>query len=174
MEHFPLMARFNEWVNGRVDGAVAELPEKAYRADEGLFFGSAHNTLNHILAVDRMWTARIEGVAHGLTSLKQILYDDFDTLQAARKEEDGRFIRLVDGMDAAALNRAIRYTRMIGTGEEEIRTAHILPTLFNHQTHHRGQVTVVLTRYGIEYPPLDVAFFLDDIGLAGPPGTLPD
>ena len=172
MDHIPLMARFNEWVNRRVYGAVTELPEAAYRADEGLFFGSVHNTLNHILVVDRMWTARIEGVAHGISSLKQKLHDDFDALRAARAEEDGRFVRLVDGMDAAALDRLVRYTRMIGTGEEEMRTAHILLTLFNHQTHHRGQVTVVLTRHGIEYPPLDVAFFLDDAGLAGPPGTL--
>ena len=38
MEHIPLMARFNEWVNGRLYGAVAELPESAHHADEGLFF----------------------------------------------------------------------------------------------------------------------------------------
>ena len=156
MEHIPLMARFNEWVNGRVYGAAAALPASVYRADEGLFFGSVHNTLNHILAVDRMWIARIEGVPHGLTSLNPILHDDFDTLRAARVDEDAGFIRLVDGMDAATLNRPVRYTRMIGTGEEEIRAAHILLTLFNHQTHHRGQVTAVLARHGIEYPPLDV------------------
>ena len=70
------------------------------------------------------------------------------------------------------LNRPVRYTRMIGTGEEEMRTAHILLTLFNHQTHHRGQVTAVLARHRIEYPPLDVGFFLHDLGQSGPPGTL--
>ena len=59
-----------------------------------------------------MWIARIKGVPHGLTSLNPILYDDFDTLRAARVEEDAGFIRLVDGMDAAALNRPVRYTRM--------------------------------------------------------------
>ena len=172
MDYFPLMARFNAWVNRRVYDAVADLPDAAYRANEGLFFGSVHNTLNHILLVDRIWLARIDGVAYGFTSLDQILYPDFEPLRAARIVEDERFVRLVDGMDLAACNRVVRYRRMLGTGEEESRAGHILMTLFNHQTHHRGQVTTVLSRHGIEYPPLDVGFFLDDIGEAGPPGTL--
>jgi uncharacterized damage-inducible protein DinB len=60
------MARFNEWANQRLYGSVADLPEREYRADRGLFFGSVHRTLNHILVVDRIWTRRIEGEPHGI------------------------------------------------------------------------------------------------------------
>jgi uncharacterized damage-inducible protein DinB len=172
MNHLPLMARFNAWVNERLYNSVAELPEAAYREDRGAFFGSVHHTLNHILVVDRLWTGRIEGSDRGVRALDQILYDDFESLRAARREEDRRLIALVDGLDEARLAAPVRYTRIIGEGEEEVRCGHILITLYNHQTHHRGQVHALLTQNGIVPPPLDVVFFLDEAGEAGPPGTV--
>lgn len=66
MNHFPLMARFNQWANQRLYGSVAALSEEQYRAERGLFFGSVHRTLNHILVVDRIWTRRIDGEPHGI------------------------------------------------------------------------------------------------------------
>lgn len=56
----------------------------------------------------------------------------------------------------------MRYRRIIGSVEGQTRCSHILITLFNHQTHHRGQVHAALTQSGIEPPPLDVVFFLDE------------
>ncbi len=166
MDHFPLMARFNAWVNGRVYDCAAGLADEAYRKDRGAFFGSIHNTLNHLLVVDRLWTRRIEGVDHGVRALDEILYDDFEGLRAARIEEDGHLIALVDGLSADALRAPVRYTRIIGPGPQETRCDHILITLFNHQTHHRGQVHAMLTQAGVAPPPLDVVYFLEEVGLS--------
>ncbi len=55
MDHFPLMARFNQWVNAQFYDCVAQLSDADYRADRGAFFGSIHQTLNHLLVVDRLW-----------------------------------------------------------------------------------------------------------------------
>ncbi len=172
MNHLPLMARFNRWANTRVYACVAGLDEEAYRRDRGAFFGSIHHTLNHLLVVDRLWTARIQDRESGIESLDQILFDDFESLKAAREEEDDRFIALVDGLSDAELEAPVRYRRIIGDGVEEARAGHILITLLNHQTHHRGQVHAMLTQAGVTPPPLDVIFYLDEIGEAGPPGTV--
>jgi len=96
MSQFPLMARFNEWANARLYGAVARLSEEDYRTDRGLFFGSVHRTLNHLLVVDRIWTRRIEGVPHGIASLDALLHDSFSALKDARIDEDRRLIRQVE------------------------------------------------------------------------------
>ena len=90
MDHFPMMARFNGWVNEKIYAEVAKLDDVTYRADSGLFFGSLHATLNHIMVVDRLWTGRVEGIDRGVKSLNQILHDDFASLQKARREEDAR------------------------------------------------------------------------------------
>ena len=166
MNHLPLMAGFNAWANARLYDAVSGLSESANKKDRKAFFGSIHNTLNHLLVVDRLWTARIEGVDHGIRSLDQILYADFDSLRAAREAEDQQIIALVDGLSEAQLRTPAAYRRIIGTGTEHTRRDHILITLFNHQTHHRGQVHTMLTQAGVFPPPLDVIYYLEDKGVS--------
>jgi uncharacterized damage-inducible protein DinB len=122
--------------------------------------------------VDRLWTGRIRGRDRGIHALDQVLYDDFAELSAARIDEDRQLIELVDGLSADDLVAPVRYSRIIGSGLEEVRAGHVLLTLFNHQTHHRGQVHVLLTQADILPPPLDVVFYLEEVGAAGPPGTL--
>ena len=172
MHHFPLMAQFNEWANARLYDCVARLPGDDYRRDAGIFFGSIHATLNHLLLVDRLWCARIEEAEHGFASLTEILYDDLKSLRAARVAEDAGIVALVDSLSAEDMGRPVRYRRMIGSGTEETRIGHILATVFNHQTHHRGHVTAVVSQCGVEPPPLDVIYYLEEIGESGDAGTV--
>ncbi len=88
MNNIALMARFNAWANDRLYGCVAGISEAACREDRRAYFGSIHNTLNHLLVVDRLWTCRLKETDHGIESLDQILYGDFESLRAARKTED--------------------------------------------------------------------------------------
>lgn len=173
MQDFPLLTRFNAWVNRRLYDSVALLPETDYRAERGVFFGSVHRTLNHLLVVDRLWTRRIAGVEHGIASLRQELCTDFADLRAARESEDARMIELVDGLDAAALDSWRSYRVVLGAGFERTRVRGILLTMFNHQTHHRGQVHALLTQSGIEPPALDVIFFLEEAGIGALPAEGP-
>jgi uncharacterized damage-inducible protein DinB len=165
VNNIALMARFNAWVNKRLYDCVAGLSDADYRKDRRAYFGSIHNTLNHLLVVDRSWTSRIKGVAHGLKSLNQILYDDFDSLRAAREAEDAALIELVDRLSDEELRSPVTYSRMAGDGSFTTRCDHILITLFNHQTHHRGQIHAMLTQQDIDPPPLDVIYFLQEAGL---------
>ena len=114
--------------------------------------------------VDRLWTSRIKGVEHGITSLKQTLFDDFAALRAARGPEDDRLIELVDGLGDEQLTAPVTYRRIAGDDDEQMRADHILITLYNHQTHHRGQITCMLTQAGVDPGDLDVIDFLDDGG----------
>jgi uncharacterized damage-inducible protein DinB len=160
VNNIALMARFNAWVNERVYDCIAGLTDADYRKDRKAYFGSIRNTLNHLLVVDRAWTCRIKGVDHGIRSLDQILYDDFETLRAARKIEDAALIELVEGLSDEELKRPITYRPMSLEGSFTNRCDRILITLFNHQTHHRGQIHTMLTQQDIDLPPLDVIVFL--------------
>jgi uncharacterized damage-inducible protein DinB len=168
MSHFPLMARFNEWVNQRVYDCVAQIPDDAYRADRKAFFGSIHRTLNHLLVVDRLWTGRITGDDRGIRSLDQLLYDEFAALRAAREEEDRQLIALVDRLEREGTARPVEYGTISDGNPRRMRARidHILLGLFNHQTNHRGQVNTMLTQQGIVTPDLDVIYYLHEIGEA--------
>lgn len=160
MNNYVLMARFNSWVNDRIYACVAGLPEDSYRADQGAFFGSVHGTLNHLLLVDRLWTARLQGTIEKFSSLAQILYDDLPSLTEARKAEDQRLIDLVESYSDADLKGEVTFTMMSQPGDMTMRRDHILLTLYNHQTHHRGQIHCLLTQCDLATPDLDLPIYL--------------
>jgi uncharacterized damage-inducible protein DinB len=158
MSQYRTLARFNRWANEHIYGCVAELPEAAYRDDRGAFFGSVHNTLNHILVLDKLWRGRLQDRDLGVRTLDQILCDDFEALRAERILEDDQLIALVDELSEDDLAAPLVYQSVDGN-TYEVPVGLILNTLFNHQTHHRGQIHCLLTQSGLTIPPLDILFF---------------
>lgn len=151
-------ARYQIWANKKVYDACALLPPDAVHRDCGLYFGSVANTLNHVLLVDRLWMARIEGKSWKWLPLDTVLYPDFDVLRRVHREEDGRILGYVTGCD---LKRTITYADSKGT-TYSLGLPHILYHLFNHQTHHRGHIHTGLKNLGIEPPELDYIYYIRD------------
>jgi uncharacterized damage-inducible protein DinB len=155
---FRTLGDFNAWVNERLYDSCAQLSKDDYTRERKAFFGSIHRTLNHILVVDQLWRGRIEGWTPTIRSLADIPHENFNGLRAAREAEDGALKTLVGGLDEKRLERAVRYVFLDGTPAEAPLDL-LLITLFNHQTHHRGQVHVMLTQSSITPPPLDILDF---------------
>jgi uncharacterized damage-inducible protein DinB len=165
VDHYRLMARFNRWVNAELYGTVATLSQAAYVAERGAFFGSIARTLNHQLVVDRLWFNRFfDAVPEDFTGLDQVLHDDFDDLHAARVAADRWIVEVVDGLAADDLERAYEFTSPSTGQRSSMRGWHMLTTVFNHQTHHRGQVHAMMTRLAGEAPPLDLVYYSRETG----------
>jgi uncharacterized damage-inducible protein DinB len=158
-DHFRTLARFNAWANTRIYGAVGALPEGEYKkARPAAFFGSIHGTLNHLLVVDRLWFGRVEGVDRGIAGLDQIVHGDFSGLRAAREAEDERIVALVDGLGDESLATDLSYRSMTGATLAMPLNV-VLAAVFNHQTHHRGQVHALVKEAGAEPPALDIPVY---------------
>lgn len=165
-DYFPTLARYNRWANRRLYTACAELSDADYRKQRPAFFKSIHGTLNHLLVGDRIWLARIEGAASGIDTLDQMLHDDFAALEAARKAMDDKLIALVDGMGEARLAGDVAYRQIVHPGgDRRTPMRFVLGHLFNHQTHHRGQVHDLLTQTTVLPPSLDMIGFLREQGM---------
>jgi uncharacterized damage-inducible protein DinB len=152
--HFQLLGRYNCIANERLFAACAQLDDAEYRNRAGSF-GSIHGLLNHILLGDRRWLALFENGERCTPPLNQILYDDFSGLRSARAREDKRIESFFAGLDAAFWDRSFAYTN--NQGKDYVETAHVACShLFNHQTHHRGQVHVMLSQTSTPAPSLDL------------------
>lgn len=157
--HYRMFGRYNGWANHRLYDAVAELSTEQYRADRGVFFKSAHGTLNHLLATDRIWMRRFTGEGEAPDRLDAILFETFGELRAARELEDRRIVDFVDGLDDGRIAGTIKYRRVSSPEEFEQELAPALAHWFNHQTHHRGHVHALLTGLVGKAPELDLLFF---------------
>jgi len=147
-------ARYNRWMNGKVYAAAARLSDEERKRDRGAFSGSIHRTMNHILVADRIWLGRLAGRVpepgfiggDGIKSLDQELASDFDDLRRGRDTTDAAIDVLVETLTAERLAGMFSLTRKGQTRDVALRW--IVTQLFNHQTHHRGQVTTLLLQAG--------------------------
>jgi uncharacterized damage-inducible protein DinB len=162
---FRMLATYNAWANRRLYDAATALSDAEYRADRGVFFKSVHGTLNHLLVADRLWMRRFTGTGEAPDRLDAILFEDLPSLKPAREAEDARIAAYVGGLSQEDLATRFRYRRASTPDEFEQPLAPALMHLFNHQTHHRGQVHCILTGLGREAPPLDLLFFQRESGL---------
>src|SRR5271155_5333263 len=99
--HFQQFAAYNRWANARLYAAGLAMPDN--RRPTGVFFGSLHGTLNHLLLTDRLWLKRLTGEGDYPNRLDTILYEQRAELTRARIAEDNRLITVVDKYDDAAL-----------------------------------------------------------------------
>ncbi|MGE5540137.1 MAG: DinB family protein [Gemmatimonas sp.] len=157
--YFQMLARYNRWANERLYAACAKLPPGEYGKPRAAFFGSIKGTLNHIMVGDRAWLARIEGLTVEAKGYDEILYDDLPALSQARAAEDVRIIRLMEDLGPDELACTLYYTTIAGDRAETPMQL-VLAHMFNHQTHHRGQVHDQLSQTAVAPPPLDLIYYV--------------
>ncbi len=159
LEQFRAFAAYNRDFNRALYERLEGLSDQQRKAERGAFFGSIHATLNHILLADRIWLARIYSVcpecdalasAELVTQFETLgdeLYADFAELTAARARTDRVIVEWVAQLNETLLARVMRYKA--GQGQERVHPLWLaMAHLFNHQTHHRGQVTSLMSQLG--------------------------
>lgn len=160
------LARYNLWATTRLYEHVDALPEADYRRDAGLFFKSVHCTLNHLLAGEHaLWFRRF---AHGespLVALEAEIEPDRQRLKARLLEGAGAWLPYVDKLSEARLAGALTYSTTDGR-RVALPFAATLTHVFNHGTHHRGQISAALTSMGHGCPVIDLVFMLQQESVA--------
>jgi uncharacterized damage-inducible protein DinB len=157
-EHARLMAAYNKWMNEKLYKVCADLPADELKRDRGAFFKSIHGTLNHIMVGDKAWFGRFTGNPAKLTGLTQILHENFAELRAARVSLDDSICAWTDALTAETLNSRLRYVGVTSPPSQRSCDYWIAVThFFNHQTHHRGQITTLLSQCGLDVGATDLA-----------------
>ena len=177
LEQFALMARYNQWMNGQIYAAAGALDEDELSQQRGAYFGSILGTLNHIMVGDRVWLARFADhpARHPAlgpilerpapVALDQLLHHDLDSLRAERERLDALIIAWQGQLSADDLGHVLRYRNMRGA-ENAKPFASLLMHFYNHQTHHRGQVTTLLSQAGVEVGVTDLLALIDNVAVA--------
>ncbi len=156
MMHIQTMARYNRWMNQRIYESCARLSDEERKCDLGAFFKSIHGTLNHLLLADRIWMGRFTEEPFHAKSLDQELYADFTDLRSERESEDNRIMKWMASLSQQDVNGDLAYTSLVNPEPQVFPFQLVLSHFFNHQTHHRGQVTVLLSQLGVDVGVTDL------------------
>lgn len=164
--HFAAMARNNAWSNLRLYRACLTLTDEAFAERRVSFFPSLQLTLNHILLVDRYYFDALIDGGEGLTIFdNELPYPRAADLWDAQARSDQRLLAFCESLGDGDLQRDVRIDRgpLVGVQHENI--AGVLPHLFVHQIHHRGQVHAMLSGTPAAPPQLDEFFLAADAPL---------
>lgn len=160
------MAGYNRRMNERLYAAASRLPDDVRRADGGAFWRSIQGTLSHLLWADRMWMSRFAGWEKPSVPLSAsgTFLEAFDVMQAERTEVDAGIEVWAAAIEAEWLAGGMSWysggLRREVAGPRALLVTH----MFNHQTHHRGQVHALLTRAGESTGDTDLWALVPGIG----------
>ena len=156
-----VMAEYNRWQNENLYGAADGLDDTARKAPRGAFFGSIHATLNHLLWADQTWMSRLTGTPKSrVPGIPESvgLHETWDELKRERAAFDSVIVAWAERLDPAWLEGDLVWFSGV-LGRELSKPRWLLVThLFNHQTHHRGQVHCMLTQAGARPGSTDLPF----------------
>jgi len=150
-----LLARYNRWQNRQLYATCAALTEAERRTPVAGYYGSVHGLLNHLLWGDRTWLGRFTGVPY-VADLATELYADFEELRREREATDAAILEWAEGVSEERLGEGLTYTSSVDGRTRTLPLWQLAAHFFNHQTHHRGQVTLMLAVLGKEYPITDL------------------
>jgi uncharacterized damage-inducible protein DinB len=169
--HFALLAEYNEWMNNKVYAAACELEPAALLLDRGAFFGSIVGTLNHIVAGDTIWLRRFATHPARFAALQPLLAlpvpaslaaihsTDLGELLTHRQMLDRVIRQWVAGLTDADLEHVLHYANTKGVVADK-RFGSLLLHFFNHQTHHRGQASTLLSQAGVDVGVTDLLMLI--------------
>jgi uncharacterized damage-inducible protein DinB len=173
LQQFALLAEYNAWMNEKIYATAAELAEEVRTENRGAFFGSIHGTLNHLLVADRIWLQRFAryftqfsvlewvGALPQPTALDEILFADFQAMREHRRALDATIKEWIGALSQADLDQVLQYSSIKGIPASRSFSG-VLLHFFNHQTHHRGQVTTLLSQLGKDVGATDLLLLVAD------------
>lgn len=159
-QHFATLARYNAWATRKLYEHVDRLDDDEYRRDAGLFFKSVHGTLSHLLVAEHtLWFRRFAEGVSPKAKLSDELEPDRHKLRDRLLQGVANWPPLIASLSAARFDGTLDYTTTQGVAMS-LPFAATLAHVFNHGTHHRGQVTAAITAMGQPCPELDLVWML--------------
>ncbi len=161
------LSRYNRQVNEKIAELLARRDDLLHR--KTTYFGTLLDLLAHIVIADVTWLRRIGATTtHGnpvpdisFRTLRDNPFDTFDSWVQYRRRLDEFLMEYARSLDDEALRRHITYRT--SRGDEYTQPLwQILLHLFNHQTHHRGQMAQVLDDHGVDNDVSNLIWYLRD------------
>ena len=148
VEYCQVLARYNRWMNERLYAVVHEFSDEERMRDRGAFFGSMHRTLNHILWGDRIWLARFTEQPYTVTAFGSDMYADYAELTREREATDTALLEWAGHLTPAWLAGTLEYRRSSDGGLRRVARWIAATHIFQHATHHRGQLSTLIKQAG--------------------------
>jgi len=170
---FSSYAHYNQWMNEKIYSAATQLTAQELALERGAFFGSIIGTMNHLIVADTLWLKRFTNhpaqfpalepiiALEKPAALNQLIFSELKPLRERRELLDKIISALIDRITAQDLAHVLHYLNTQGVAAQK-PFYKLLLHFFNHQTHHRGQISTLLFQAGVNIGVTDLLALVPD------------
>jgi uncharacterized damage-inducible protein DinB len=154
-----LFANYNKMVNETMDGIIKTLSPQEWDKDLGGFFKSVRGTCSHLYICDFNWLRRFKNYRDFSVlqdpffdkaySFSELLFEDPGEYLSKRPGLDDKIIAFASELNDSDMDATLKYTDSEGKPYERNLGGCALQFL-NHETHHRGAISIYLEMLGRE------------------------
>ena len=158
-ETIKIFVNYNKSVNVFMNDIIKTLSPEEWQKPLGGFFPSVRSLCSHLYIGDYTWLKRF-GRLRLFTALsnpffekdysfQETLFEDMGEYLAKRPDLDNRMLAFTDELADDDLSKTLSYIDSRGTPHERNFSRCLLQWL-NHETHHRGMISLYLEMLGKE------------------------
>lgn len=148
---------YSYWANERLIAAMSAITPEQFTQNVAGSYGSIRNTLVHMMSAEWGWIDRCGGAKRG-AALKA---DDYPTLQSVTtrwREVESHVRAFLATLSDADIDRVVAFT-LPGFDARALSIGAMLQHAANHNTHHRGQIAILLRTLGCPPGNVDLLFY---------------
>lgn len=161
IKQFEVLVRYNIWATERLTHALKNISDQDFSRPCGLFFNSICGTLNHLLVGEHyFWYRRFTNlpIASDI-QLSTVIETDKNKLLNLLNQSTRYWNKFLNQFVDKDFPKQLDYLTSIGKAMS-LPYAETLMHVFHHGTHHRGQVTAILTSMSYPCPELDMVYMI--------------
>jgi len=161
---------YNYWARDRQLEACSALTSEQFLRPMGNSYSSLRDTLAHLVAAEWIWLERWRGnPTKGLLSASE--FPDLESIRERWRLCEQGVHEVLAGLTEERLASPLNYINTRGVPYTYPLWRSMLHVI-NHQTYHRGQVTMFLRQLGVDAPALDLLVADDEGVFQGAKGHL--
>jgi len=157
-----MMMQYMAWANEVMLNSVLDIPDDEIVKPRQALFGNIAHTFNHILVIEKVFQAHLEGKTHNFTSRNTDETPPFLEIKEDLNQLDQYYVGLAKSMSEAELNDKIKF-KFIGGDTGIMTPMEIFLHLANHATYHRGFISDMLCQVPHMCNSSDLTIFLRDV-----------
>jgi uncharacterized damage-inducible protein DinB len=149
------LCEYNDYANDLVLGVAERLTLEELACQSSPSHGSVLSLLRHVLATETYFLRICQGRPFDLTPEAVQSLEQLRTFWSAVAEDRKRYLAATDDV---ALVQALQSQTNIKIRDRDFHFARwqLMLQSLTHSTHHRGELSIVLTELGYPLPTLDI------------------
>ena len=158
-EIITIFVNYNKSVNDGMNNIIKTLSPSEWNKNLGGYFSSVRSLCSHLYICDFNWLKRFKALRSfkildnpffdQVYSFKDTIFENMEDYLAKRPDMDSRLIDFAEELTAADMDGILKFTDSSGVSHERNAGGCVMQFL-NHQTHHRGMISVYLEMLGRE------------------------